>query len=128
MLLHELLCCILFVIWFEFSTRIVMLHSFCNLSPPFNSTMKNTCVLFCIETFTNGDAFYSAECYTAFTTFKNSNHITNDTAERAISLVQQFCGSLTEDERGLQWLLRAVESQRRTVGRIGILARHGMFA
>ena len=29
-----------------------------------------------VETFISGDTFNSAECYTAFTTVKNSNHIT----------------------------------------------------
>ena len=33
-------------------------------------------LFFCAETFTSGETFNSAEYYTAFTTFKNSNHIT----------------------------------------------------
>ena len=39
--------------------------------------------------------------------------VTNDTEDRAVSLVQQFCVSLTGDERDLQWMLRAIESHPR---------------
>ena len=74
-----------FVIWFEFST-IFALYFFAYMksydkspfsSSAFNSTMKNTRAFFCVETFTSGHTFNSAEYYTAFTTLKKFKPYSN---------------------------------------------------
>ena len=95
--------------FYAVTRMLFILHSFCNMvrffnysrsllfayiksydkspfnSSPFNSTMTNTWALFCVVTFTSGETFNSAECYTAFTTFKNSNHITANNGVLTVS-------------------------------------------
>ena len=57
--------------------------------------------------------------YVRYCDFVRAAKVTNDVAERAIGLIQDFANTVTKDEDQLQWLLQLVEAHRRKVSSFG---------
>ena len=53
------------------------------------------------------------DTYREYQQFVTDLRVTNDAAERDIALIQAFANTVTRDEQQLEWLLQALEANRK---------------